>query len=492
MTVLNFFLAVALLELAAVALVEGKKSRFIASNLLIVVLAFTQGLILLDNFNFATLSLCLVTAFRIINLMRFGFGRMNADYLKKSVFRTSWRLLIIQLVTYAAVITVIENRELISVVSIALLTFSALVFFNTAKRLSKINLPSIALPQATRELPVVSVVIPARNETEDLNDCLKSVLDSDYPKLEILVYDDCSQDRTPEIIKNYAQKGVRFIAGSPPEKNWLAKNTAYQKLTEEALGDYILFCGVDLRFEPSAVSSLVAIMRDRKLDMVNILPRRGSGMKWALLYQSARYLWELALPRQLVHRQPALSSCWMAKKSLLGKSAFKAVSRSIMPERYFAWKADKRSSYSFISSRNLPLVSSQKTLSEQRVTAMRLRYPQLRKRPENVLVYLLVASIVVILPALLLGLSVTGNISFEHFFLALATIVLLNLTNGLITNVVSPKHALLASLIFPVVVVLDAITLFLSMWRYEFGEVNWKGRNVCVPIMHVVPRLPKS
>ncbi len=491
MTALNFFLAVAVLELAVIALVEGKKSRFIASNLLIVVLAFTQGLILLEDLNFATLSLSLVTAFRIINLMRFGYGRMNADYLKKSVFRTSWRIMLIQLVTYVVVIAVGEYQELVSAVSVAILIFSALVFFNTAKRLSKMDLPSVARPQATRGLPVVSVAIPARNETEDLKYCLQSVLESDYPKLEILVYDDCSQDRTPEIIKNYAQKGVRFIAGSPPEKNWLAKNTAYQKLSEEALGDYILFCGVDLRFEPTAISSLVAIMQNRKLDMVNILPRRGLSMKWALFYQSARYLWELALPRQLVHRQPALSSCWMAKKSLLGKSAFKAVSRSIMPERYFAWKADKRSSYSFISSRNLPLVSSQKTLSEQRVTAMRLRYPQLRKRPENVLIYLLAAGVVVLLPAALLGLSVMGNISFEHFFLALATIILLNLTNGLITNVVSPKHALIAGLIFPAVVALDTVTLLLSMWRYEFGAIDWKGRNVCVPIMHVVPKLPK-
>ncbi|MDQ2972905.1 MAG: glycosyltransferase family 2 protein, partial [bacterium] len=452
MTVLNLFFAVALFELAVVGLVEGKKSRFLAGNLLIIVLAFTQGLVLLDGLNFATLSLSLATTFRIINLMRFGYGRMNADYLKKSVFRTSWRLMLIQLFTYNVVIVVGDNQELISVVSVALLIFSALVFFNTAKRLSKIDLPSIVRPQATRGLPVVSVAIPARNETEDLKDCLQSVLESDYPKLEILVYDDCSQDRTPEIIKNYAQKGVRFIAGSPPEKNWLAKNTAYQKLTEEALGDYILFCGVDLRFEPTAISSLVAIMQNRKLDMVNILPRRGSEMKWALFYQSARYLWELALPRQLAHRQPALSSCWIAKKSLLGKSAFKAVSRSIMPERYFAWKADKRSAYSFISSRNLPLVSSQKTISEQRVTAMRLRYPQLRKRPENVLVYLLAAGIIVVLPAALLVLSVTGNIGFEYLFLGLATIILLNLTNGLITNVVSPKHALLASLIFPAVV----------------------------------------
>src|SRR5690606_10627587 len=61
-----------------------------------------------------------------------------------------------------------------------------------------------------KELPTVSVCIPARNETNALEDCLRSMLANDYPKLEILVLDDCSQDRTAEVIKSFAHAGVRF------------------------------------------------------------------------------------------------------------------------------------------------------------------------------------------------------------------------------------------------------------------------------------------
>ena len=49
---------------------------------------------------------------------------------------------------------------------------------------------------------------------------------SDYPKLEIIVLDDCSQDRTAEIIRNFAHDGVRFIQSEDNKDNWLDKNKA--------------------------------------------------------------------------------------------------------------------------------------------------------------------------------------------------------------------------------------------------------------------------
>ena len=51
---------------------------------------------------------------------------------------------------------------------------------------------------ADKDLPSISVLIPARNETEELHACLDALVASDYPKLEILVLDDCSQERQPQ------------------------------------------------------------------------------------------------------------------------------------------------------------------------------------------------------------------------------------------------------------------------------------------------------
>ena len=67
---------------------------------------------------------------------------------------------------------------------------------------------------AAVDVPSVSVCIPARNETHAMAECLERVLASDYPKLEILVFDDNSADDTSTIIRSFAQEGVRFVAGT--------------------------------------------------------------------------------------------------------------------------------------------------------------------------------------------------------------------------------------------------------------------------------------
>jgi hypothetical protein len=43
----------------------------------------------------------------------------------------------------------------------------------------------------------------------------------------------------------------------------------------------------------------------------------------------------------------------------------------------------------------------------------------------------------------------------------------------------------------PFMILTDIWMLHYSMWKYEFSEVDWKGRNICVPAMHVVKHLPK-
>jgi FlaA1/EpsC-like NDP-sugar epimerase len=122
------------------------------------------------------------------------------------------------------------------------------------------------------DLPTVSVLIPARNEDSQLTDCIESVIESDYPKLEILVLDDCSQDNSSEIIKSFAQKGVRFIQGEMPKENWLAKNQAYETLALSASGDWYFFMGVDVRLSKKTLRTLMNEVIDKKLLMAGILP----------------------------------------------------------------------------------------------------------------------------------------------------------------------------------------------------------------------------
>jgi hypothetical protein len=72
------------------------------------------------------------------------------------------------------------------------------------------------------------------------------------------------------------------------------------------------------------------------------------------------------------------------------------------------------------------------------------------------------------------------------------TIVALYTIYGLILQSAYGKVEPWKLLVMPAAVGLDILLLHTSMFDYEFGEVIWKGRNVCIPVMHVVPRLPAS
>ena len=84
--------------------------------------------------------------------------------------------------------------------------------------------------------PLVSVIVPAYNAEAFIGDTLDSIINQTYTNLEVLVVDDGSQDRTPEIVESIAQKDPRVILLRQSNAGVAAaRNLAIQKST----GDYI-------------------------------------------------------------------------------------------------------------------------------------------------------------------------------------------------------------------------------------------------------------
>lgn len=435
----------------------------------------------------------------LINLARVIKGRVQPDYLKRSSSRTA-----LWLVSAQALLVAVSLLDLRYSFSATALVYCAaglqLVVALTLLMAYRNNVkaarpPELSATFAQHELPTLSVCIPARNETEDLEECLKSLLASTYPKLEILVLDDCSQNkRTPEIIRGFAHEGIRFVAGQLPPQSWLAKNYAYQQLAEQANGDLLLFCGIDSRFEPDSLLNLVKTLLQEQKSMISVLPRNVRHNRLGiqpLLTQPLRYAWELMLPRKIIGQPPVLSTTWLIKRQSLEKSGgFKAVSRKIVPESYFARLAAKTDEYRFLIANSRVGLTSIKSLSEQKATAIRTRYPQLHRRIELVALMslaelsLLVWPLIIAVAALLRGQLLLGAIS-------LATYLLFSVIYGLVVSLTYRKFTPVGYLILPLAVMYDLVLLNYSMWQYEFGEVIWKGRNVCIPVMRVYESLPK-
>lgn len=424
---------------------------------------------------------------------------MHERYLRQATLRTSLVLLFLQ--TVLAVLWIMWNawhetgHVIWGLIAAIQLVVAALIFISTARRLRRTTWPKKAKALYVADLPTLTVAIPARNETEDLKACLESLIASDYSKLEILVLDDCSQTRrTPEIIRSFAHDGVRFLEGEEPKPTWLSKNQAYDHLLREASGQYILFCGVDARFAQSSLRQLVSVMLDKKKTMMSLLPWRAAGAERRVaIVQAMRYVWELAPPRRLFGRPPVLSTCWIAKRDELARAGgFVAVARAIIPEAYFAKVLSKKDdSYSFMrASRHLGIEST-KPIKEQHDTAIRMRYPQLRRRPENVFLLGQVYGFFMLLPFALVIAGFWISIGTAAHIMVAATAALYTFIYLRIiaaTRTGSPWFGFGA---LPVGLSYDLALLHVSMWKYEFSELDWKGRNVCIPAMHVIPHLPK-
>jgi glycosyltransferase involved in cell wall biosynthesis len=104
--------------------------------------------------------------------------------------------------------------------------------------------------------PVVSIIVPARNEQASLAACLESLVTQTGISFEIVVVDDDSTDGTAEIARSFSV--VRVIAAGPLPENWTGKNNAMSAGSRVAKGKWLLFTDADTVHQPGSLARAVA------------------------------------------------------------------------------------------------------------------------------------------------------------------------------------------------------------------------------------------
>lgn len=164
-------------------------------------------------------------------------------------------------------------NELLTIILIIQLVFlsitSCIVIFNffTAPKLKnkKYDLS---------EYPLVSVLIPARNEEDNICNIVSCVLKQDYPSFELIVLNDNSEDRTLNILQEIQKKDSRLkvINGKPLPLEWIGKSWACHQLSQEARGEYLLFIDADVLISQNAIRSAVYNIKKFKSDALSSFP----------------------------------------------------------------------------------------------------------------------------------------------------------------------------------------------------------------------------
>jgi chlorobactene glucosyltransferase len=159
----------------------------------------------------------------------------------------------------------------------------AIVIMRARRSLSLDDVPES--PPA--DAPLVSIVIPARNESRNIERCARSVLAAAYPHFEVIVVDDHSADGTGDISRAIAREHPRLRVIDAPAlpPGWCGKQWACATGAGEARGQLLLFTDADTRHEPDLLPRAVNALRARDADLLSVAGHQEMHSFWERIIQ---------------------------------------------------------------------------------------------------------------------------------------------------------------------------------------------------------------
>ncbi len=147
--------------------------------------------------------------------------------------------------------------------------------------------PLLGLPRLARSTPSLgdvtpetgvplSLVIPARNESAQIETVVRSALASTYTPLEVIVVDDRSTDDTAAKVRALTRGDprLRLVAGRELPAGWYGKPWACQQGAEASVSDILVFTDADTTHHPELLGRAAAMLRRTSADLLTVAPRQ--------------------------------------------------------------------------------------------------------------------------------------------------------------------------------------------------------------------------
>lgn len=125
--------------------------------------------------------------------------------------------------------------------------------------------------------PLCSILIPARNEEDTIGNLLSDLRTQTYENIEVIIYDDQSEDHTYDIIQSWARSHKQFqiVKGGPVPPKWRnGKLYACNQLANKARGEYLLFLDADVRLKKGFTGEIIDYLQRHQLQLVSVFPRQ--------------------------------------------------------------------------------------------------------------------------------------------------------------------------------------------------------------------------
>ncbi len=326
------------------------------------------------------------------------------------------------------------------------------------------------------DLPTVSVCIPVRNEGKVVEDSLNKILASDYPKMEIIVLDDDSVDNTSEIVKSFAHKGVRFIKGSELPNGWIGKNKALEKLSNEAMGEYILFLGIDTKISENSITDLIYYMVNEEISMISVMPNVKK-FNIGSVFGTLRFFWEAILHSD---NSPAVStSAWMIKTEELNdyQDFFEKHKSTVRPEESLARYFYEDNKYRFLMANKQLKINYDKEWTSQINTSIRTLAPLFEKNVYllgfifSFLLSVIVGWILVVISFLMTKINLWD-------YCLIFGVLYISFNVAFYNFLTKPKNLIFGFLLTPYYFVQELLLLIISYVKYKYSNISWKDRRL--------------
>jgi chlorobactene glucosyltransferase len=330
----------------------------------------------------------------------------------------------------------------------------------------------------------VSVIVPARNEAEDIERCLRSLLAQDCQNLKVIVVNDGSDDDTPQIIDRVAAEDSRLVVihNPPLHAGWLGKHNAMQAAMEHVDSELIVLTDADVDFSPACISSAVGELQYRQLDLLSVFGQFEyvtfcETMLLPIYVGGTAVLLSPAIENPKSRHAMAVGAFILVRTDRLGEiGGLEAIKTEILDDVGLA-RAFKKSGFR-VSLRTAPDLMRVRLFKSNRHAFCGVTKHLLG----TVQACIWLAPILAVVPLLMYGTLFFGfayGLAEQRYWIAaISLLTLLIHYVALLLTRPSNKFSALKALAFPCVSILFAASCLRAVYQLVAkGKFEWRGRN---------------
>jgi chlorobactene glucosyltransferase len=180
-----------------------------------------------------------------------------------------------------------------------------------------------------KKQPRVSILLPARNEEKRiLAECVRSLLAQTYENFEIIAVNDRSNDKTAEILREFAKGNfkLRVIEGAELPADWLGKPFVLSQALSQANSEWIVSVDADVVFAPVAIETAVSYAAQNNFDALCLIPFDVCGSVWETIFlPTFGWFRMLKMPPSLVNNPKCPESMGVGNFFLVRRAALEKV-----------------------------------------------------------------------------------------------------------------------------------------------------------------------